>query len=71
MPTVLRWQGYKFFFYSADGREPPHVHVTKSEKEAKIWLGDLVLALNMGYSAKELNVILTKTREEQEALLEA
>jgi len=71
MPTVLRWQGYRFFFYSADGREPPHVHVTKDGKEAKIWLADLVLALNMGYSAKELNVILTKTREEREAFLEA
>jgi Domain of unknown function (DUF4160) len=56
MPTVLRWHGYRFFFYSADGREPPHVHVTNDGKEAKIWLSDLVLALNMGYSAKEPNV---------------
>jgi hypothetical protein len=70
MPTVLRWQGYRFFFYSADGREPPHVHVAKDGKEAKIWLGDLVLALNMGYSAKELNAILTKVRDERESFLE-
>ena len=71
MPTVLRWQGYRFFFYSADGWEPPHVHVTKDGKEAKIWLNDLNLAINMGYSARELSIIIKKTRDEQAVFLEA
>lgn len=71
MPTLLRWQGHRFFFYSADGREPPHVHVAKDGKEAKIWLDDAVLALNMGYSAKELGAIIKKTREERAAFLGA
>ncbi len=34
MPTLLRWRGYRFFFYSADGWEPPHIHVYKDGKEA-------------------------------------
>jgi hypothetical protein len=27
MPTVLKSGGYRLFFYSGDGGEPPHVHV--------------------------------------------
>ena len=25
MPTVLRTSGFRFFFYSLDGSEPPHI----------------------------------------------
>jgi hypothetical protein len=71
MPTLLRWNGYRFFFYSADGWEPPHVHVIRDGGEAKIWLGDLSVAINMGYSSKDLNEIVRKTREERERFLEA
>lgn len=49
MPTLLRWKGYRFFFYSADGWEPPHVHVVKDGREAKIWLRDLNIAVNLGF----------------------
>ena len=69
MPTVLRWKGFRFFFYSADGWEPPHIHVTKDGKEAKIWLHDL--KLNMGFTARELNEIIKKARDERESFLEA
>jgi Domain of unknown function (DUF4160) len=71
MPTVLRWKGYRFFFYSADGWEPPHLHVVKESREAKIWLNDLTIAVNIGYSAKELNKIIRKTREERDTFLAA
>jgi hypothetical protein len=27
MPTVLRVGPYRFFFYSGDGNEPPHIHI--------------------------------------------
>ena len=27
MPTVLRVHGYRFFFFSNEGREPAHIHV--------------------------------------------
>jgi hypothetical protein len=71
MPTVLKWKGYRFHFYSADGWEPPHIHIFKDGMEAKIWLRNLAVAVNMGYSAKELNEIIRKTREEQAVLIEA
>ena len=71
MPTLLRWKGYRFFFYSADGWEPPHVHVVKDGREAKIWLKDLVVAVNLGFSARDLNDIIGATRENRTAFLEA
>jgi hypothetical protein len=69
MPTALRWKGYRFFFYSADGWEPAHIHVTKDSKEAKIWLENVSVAVNMGFTAQELNEIVKKTREERESFL--
>jgi hypothetical protein len=71
MPTLLQWKGYRFFFYSADRWEPPHVHIYKQGKEAKIWLRDVSVAINLGYSAKDLNEIITATREHQQAFQEA
>ena len=71
MPTLLRWNGYRFFFYSADGIEPAHIHVVKDGCEAKIWLHDLSVALNIGYSARDLNVILRRTRDERQRFLDA
>ena len=38
MPTVLRIRGFRFFFFSNEGRERPHVHVRKGEAYAKVWL---------------------------------
>jgi hypothetical protein len=38
MPTVLRSGPYRFFFYSADGAEPPHIHVERDDNTAKFWL---------------------------------
>ena len=71
MPTLLRWNGFRFFFYSADGSEPAHIHVVRAGSEAKVWLHDLSVAVNIGYSARELNTIIRKTREERERFLEA
>lgn len=38
MPTVLLVNGFRFFFYSADGDEPAHIHVQKGSGDGKIWL---------------------------------
>lgn len=38
MPTVLRIGPYRFFFYSNEGSEPPHVHVESGGRVAKVWL---------------------------------
>ncbi len=71
MPTLLRWNGYRFFFYSTDGDEPAHVHVVKGEHEAKVWLSDCSVAINVGFPARDLGNALRKIREERGVLLEA
>lgn len=38
MPTLLRIAGFRFFFFSNEGHEPPHVHVERAEASAKFWL---------------------------------
>lgn len=38
MPTILRIDGHRFFFYSRETHEPPHIHVQTAEKAAKFWL---------------------------------
>ena len=43
MPTLLRVEGFKFFFY-ANEHEPKHIHVVKGEDFAKIELGTLKIA---------------------------
>ncbi len=71
MPTVLRWRGYRFFFYSADLWEPAHVHVHRDGREAKVWLHDMSVAVNLGYPAHELNEIVRVVRDHRAPFLEA
>ena len=44
MPTLLNSDGFRFFFYSQEGRplEPPHVHVRQGNREAKLWLTPII-----------------------------
>lgn len=54
VPTVLRVGSHRFFFYSADGSEPPHVHVARDCSKAKFWLEPVAFASAAGFSAREL-----------------
>lgn len=71
MPTVLRWGPYRAFFYSNEGDEAAHIHVRSGNNEAKFWLHDLIVAVNAGFPAHEINDILRHLRQNREALLEA
>ena len=54
MPTVHREGPYRFFFYSADRREPVHVHIEREANRAKFWLAPVRLARSGGFAAAEL-----------------
>ena len=71
MPTVLRSGPYRVYFYSHELNEPPHVHVDRDEKTAKLWLEPVALARNLGFRASELTRIEALIRENQENLREA
>jgi hypothetical protein len=56
MPSVLRADGYRFFFYSDEGnpREPPHIHAASGEPAAKFWLEPVELVKSKRLSASEI-----------------
>ncbi len=57
MPTVLRVKGYRFFFFSLEGQEPPHIHVESAEKFAKFWLRPVALSKSRGFRSGQLSEI--------------
>ena len=74
MPVILRFKGYRFFFYSNEGdpREPAHIHVRGVEGEAKFWLApDVHLARNDGFDARDLKELLGIIEENRTMLMEA
>ncbi len=71
MPTIARIDGYRFYFFSHEPNEPPHVHVDKAGSTMKVWLGALEVAKSRGFSAKERSVIVAHVAERRAAFLEA
>lgn len=71
MPTVLRVGAFRFFFYSNEGREPPHIHVQRAEALAKYWLRPIGLAASTGFRAHELRRLATLVREHENEFVEA
>lgn len=71
MPTILREGPYRFFWYSHELGEPPHVHVDRDDCSAKFWLQPVELARNLGFAAHELRAIRTIIESNQERFLEA
>ena len=71
MPTILRVGPYRFFFYSADGDEPPHVHVERDDSVAKFWIDPVRLDASGGFGRAELRDIERTVSENERTLLEA
>ena len=71
MPTVLRVGPYRFFFYSGDGHEPPHIHVERDDSVAKFWLYPARLVRSGGFGRSEILDIGRLVNEHAPKLLEA
>jgi hypothetical protein len=71
MPTVLRVGPYRFFFYSGDGNEPPHIHVERDRSVAKFWLDPVSLARSSGYGRVEIRQVARLVDGHAYTLLEA
>jgi Domain of unknown function (DUF4160) len=70
MPTILRIKGYRFFFFSLEGNEPPHIHVEQAERFAKFWLENVSLAKSRGFRSGELTEIQNIVEENRVLFLE-
>ncbi len=71
MPTVMRIGPYRFHFYSREGNEPPHIHVTRDDLEAKFWLQPVSLAVNLGFASAELSKIEKLVEEHCQNLIKS
>ena len=71
MPTILRWKGHRFHFFSNEGNEPPHIHVRHAEDTCKFWLDPVALAYNEGLSPTELGQIEDVVQQHRDQFLEA
>ena len=71
MPSILREGPYRFFFYSGDWGEPPHVHVERDDQVAKFWLDPVILMVPGGLRGHELRHVERIVRQNQVLFLEA
>ena len=71
MPTVLRLEAFRFYFYASDCDEPEHVHVERAGKVAKFWLKPVRLHRSGGFSRSEIARVQRMVADHQEELLEA
>ena len=66
MPTILLWNGYRFFFFPNEGTplEGRHVHIRKGAGVAKFWLDpEPSLVSSWGLAPKELSSLAQAVRD--------
>ncbi|NOT63698.1 MAG: DUF4160 domain-containing protein [Acidobacteria bacterium] len=71
MPTIKRIGPYRFYFFSHEPNEPPHVHIDRDDQTAKFWLQPVSLASNLGFNARELKRLEAYVEEFQLDFTEA
>ena len=65
MPTILRIDGFRFFFFS-DEHTPLHIHIEKGDGYARIELDTLKVTDSYNLNSKELKklrILVTKNNE--------
>lgn len=58
MPTIYCEDGYRFYFYSHEPNEPPHVHVDKGDASINVWLNSVEIAKSRGFRAHKISGII-------------
>lgn len=68
-PTVFRYKGYRFFFFSRE-ESRIHIHVYCGNGEAKFWLEpNLELAENYGLTPKQLREVQGMIEEHRDEII--
>ena len=71
MPTLLRIGAFRFYFYSHEPNEPPHVHIDRGDATIKIWLDNLEVAKSRGFRAHEIGGIVAMVADHKQEFKEA
>ena len=70
MPTVLRIDGYRFFFFS-DEHSPQHIHIEKGDSYARIELETIKVTDSYNLNSKELKRLSRLVEQNSEKLRKA
>jgi hypothetical protein len=57
LPTILKIDGYRFFFFS-DEHNPQHIHIEKADAYARVELDTLEVTDRYNLNSKELKKLL-------------
>jgi hypothetical protein len=70
-PTVLRWKGYRLYFFSREETRR-HIHVFCADGEAKFWLEpEIDLASNHRLTEQQLGEIRQVIEERKDEIVAA
>ncbi|HCU23610.1 MAG TPA: DUF4160 domain-containing protein, partial [Deltaproteobacteria bacterium] len=59
-----------FYFYSNEGEEPPHVHITGRGGEMKVWLPKMIVEFSYGLSPTEQRKVIKVIQENTSLFME-
>ncbi len=71
MPTVLNQDGYRFFFFSNENGEPPHIHVSHGDAYAKVWLRPARFAYAKRLTPSQMRRVRELTEEHEDEFHDA
>lgn len=72
VPTIFYKKGFRFYFWSEEGKERAHVHVNKGEGTAKYWLApEIVCEYSYGFKIREERFIRETIKDELQTLISA
>jgi len=72
MPVIIRYKGYRFFFFSNEGEplEPIHIHVRQGESVAKFWIyPQISVAESYGIKSSELRDLMKVIKENKKLIV--
>lgn len=69
MPTLLKINGFRFFFYSNE-HEPMHIHILKNENFAKVSLENLKVEFS-NFKNSDLDFVLKIIKEHKDEFIKA
>jgi len=70
-PTVFRYKGYRFFFFSRE-EQRIHIHVFCDNGEAKFWIfPGIELEKNYGLSEKQINELIQIIEDHKDEIKKA
>ncbi len=67
MPTILRIDGFRFFFFS-DEHLPSHIHIEKGDGYARIELESIKITDSYNLNSKELKKLSTLVKQHNDEL---